>query len=699
MSREPTQRRTFAVAQEKSSDRFLMGQFWAVCCLILILLFGSGCHSLKQWYHNGFKVGPNHCTPPATVTDVWMESDDDRVSLDGSDFSQWWSVFDDPVLDGLILNAYQQNLTLREAGFRVLQAQAERAIARGEKLPQVQQVTGDYTRLQTSDNILSVLGGIKAIDQWNLGFNVAWELDVWGRFRRLVEAADAELDASVNSYDAILNTLIAEVAQTYIEIRLYQEQLRVTRENILIQEESLGIAESQLQLGTTDQVSVDLAVANLEITRAAEPGQEIALRTAANRLCVLLGVPPQQLGPIIGIQPIPTVPNEVAVGIPADLIRRRPDIRAEERLVAARCAEIGIAEAELFPSFFIDGTLRVSSRRLDDLFTSESVGGSIGPAFQWNVLNYGRLINNVRASDAVLEQAIASYQQTVLEAGEEVENGLTSFLRSQSQFESFNRSVEANLRALELVRFQFREGEISFTPIYVLQGNIANQQLELAEAKAAISLNLINLYRALGGGWQLRCYVDPQCGLITEGFQGLAPPTSGPTQRLDGKTIPEDQTPIEAPALEAIEGLSDAELRVIATELLKRLASDPAEAQTKESVVETKPVIQAAKPAIQKTVSKKPQVSKKRGNPKTKATSKATTTKVTTKTASTETKDRNAAKANTQKKAQQKPASDFAFSTKISRNASQPRTAWQVNEALKSAMNRYRKDSESNALR
>lgn len=695
MSYKPNPRRTLAATQKGRRQRLLLGYLWAVCCLTFVLMFGTGCHSLKQWYHNGFKVGPNYCTPPSTVTDVWIDSDDERVSLDDADFSDWWSVFNDPVLDGLILNAYQQNLTLREAGFRVLQAQAERAIARGEKLPQVQQVTGDYTRLQTSENILTTIAGVRAFDEWNLGFKVAWELDVWGRFRRLVEAADAELDASVNSYDAILNTLIAEVAQTYIEIRLYQEQLRVTRENIVIQEESLGIAESQLQLGTTDQVSVDLAAANLELTRAVEPEQEIALRTAANRLCVLLGVPPQELGPVIGIQPIPTVPNEVVVGIPADLIRRRPDIRAEENLVAARCAEIGIAEAELYPSLFIDGTLRVSSTRLDRLFTGKSLGGSIGPAFQWNVLNYGRLINNVRASDAVLEQAIARYQQTVLEAGEEVENGLTGFLKSQSQFEAFNRSVEANLRALELVRFQFREGEISFTPIYVLQGNIANQQLELAQAKAAISLNLINLYRALGGGWQLRCYVDPQCGAIAEGFQGLPTPASGPIQRLDETAVEEILDPNEAPALESIEGLSDVELRLIATELLKRLANkSPNTNQPIESMAGSQPIIRAAQPERKKMVVNNPVRIVIRDDSKinAKSTANAKPTKATSNPSG-------AALTKTKQQTQNPSRQNFGFSSRLSRNANQPRTAWQVNEALKSAMNRYRNNSASSALR
>ncbi|MDG2013731.1 MAG: TolC family protein, partial [Pirellulaceae bacterium] len=393
------------------------------------------------------------------------------------------------------------------------------------------------------------------------------------------------LDASVNAYDAILNTLIAEVALTYVEIRSFQEQLEYARENITIQKESLEIAEAQLKEGTTDQVSVEFAKANLDATVALEPGLEIDLRTAANRLCVLLGVPPRQLGPILGVQPVPNVPSDVAVGIPADLIRRRPDIRAEERIVAARCAEVGIAESELYPSLFINGTLKLSSQRLDRLFTSESVGGVIGPAFQWNVLNYGRLINNVRAYDAELEQSVSRYQETVLEAAEEVENGLTAFLRSQELYTALDSSNQANLRALELVRFQFREGEIDFTPLYILQGNIVTQQIDLVQAKAQISLNLIQLYKALGGGWQLRCYVDPKCGLITQGFEGITTPLNGPVPRLDEPYVPSGNAPLEPPVLESLQGMSDEEVRVIAAELLRRLAKAPQETESTDTTV------------------------------------------------------------------------------------------------------------------
>ena len=230
MSSQPTQRRTFVVAQKKTLTRLYLGHYGVGCCLVLILVLGSGCQSLKQWYHNGFKVGPNHCTPPATVSDVWMASEDDRVSLDSSDFSQWWSVFNDPVLDGLILNAYQQNLTLREAGFRVLQAQAERAIARGEKFPQVQQMNGDYTRLQTSDNILSLFSGVKSIDQWNFGFNVAWELDVWGRFRRLVEAVQRKgvrvtVISTIKSSPPMIADELRRQADSFVELTEIQEYI------------------------------------------------------------------------------------------------------------------------------------------------------------------------------------------------------------------------------------------------------------------------------------------------------------------------------------------------------------------------------------------------------------------------------------------------------------------------------------------
>ena len=676
-------RNTFGISTHDLNSRSgYLQRCCVVCCLGVLLLTTSGCHSLQQWWHNGFKVGPNHCTPAATVAEVWMEADDPRVSLDSSDFADWWSVFNDPVLDGLILNAYQQNLTLREAGFRVLQAQAERAIARGERLPQVQQINGDYTRLQTSSNILQIITSKKAFDQWMLDFNVGWELDIWGHYRRLVEAADAELDASVNSYDAILNTLISEVALTYVEIRSLQEQLEYARENITIQKNSLEIAEAQLREGATDQVSVEFAKANLEATTALQPGLEIELRTAANRLCVLLGVPPRQLGPILGVQPVPVVPNDVAVGIPADLIRRRPDIRADEQIVAAQCALVGIAESELYPSFFINGTLRLSSQRLDRLFTSESLGGVIGPAFQWNVLNYGRLISNVKVFDAELEQAVSRYQETVLEAAAEVENGLTAFLRSQEEYAAIESSNQANLRALELVTFQFREGEIDFTPLYVLQANIVTQQIDLVRAKAEISLNLIKLYKALGGGWQLRCHVDPKCGLITQGFEGIAIPPNGSTPRLDEPFAPEGNAPLEPSVLESLQGMSEEEVRIMAAELLKQLANT----QTDKT--------QAVEPRTNRT--RDPATA-----PKNSLASSPTRKSVDRIGSPTDENSQETPRSVNARDSNPVRAQQTAFSAgpENPSKTNSPRTASQVNEALKQILGRFQSDPGTEVVR
>ena len=543
--------------------------------LASLLLTGTGCHSLQQWCDNGFKVGPNYHRPPAAVSEVWLEASDPKVSLDDSDFANWWSAFNDPILDGLIQNAYQQNLTLREAGFRVLQARAERAIAAGELMPQVQQLSGDYMRINTSAQLPPPFNG-GAFDEWSVGFNAAWELDIWGHFRRLVEAADAQLDASVNSFDAILTSLIAEVAATYVEIRTAQQQLEYTRANVEIQQKSLELVQTQLDLGATNQVSVEYARANLEETKALIPALEIDLRKAANRLCVLLGVPPRELGPILGIGSVPTVPSDVAVGIPADLIRRRPDIRAAERVVAARCAEVGVAESEIYPSFFINGSIKASTLQNGGLAGNGS-NGVIGPGFQWNILNYGRLINNVRANEAVLEQAVSDYQQTVLEAGEEVENGLYGFLKTQEQTNALQACVEANQRALDLVNIQFKEGEVDFSPVFVLQGVVVQQQNELVQSQAEIALNLIALYKALGGGWEIRCLLDQKCGVITDGFEGIAPPSDGGVPNLNEPPLNDEAAPQtapdELPLNDPTTGLSDEDIQRVANALLKRLTS------------------------------------------------------------------------------------------------------------------------------
>ena len=430
-------------------------------------LFNSGCITTGplDWVNNGFKVGPNYCRPPAPVADEWIEAKDPNVQRRHVD--DWWNVFQDPTLNSLIDTAYSQNLNLRTLGTRVLQARAQQAIAAGNILPQTQEAQGGYSRVaesHTTFNNPSALAGLvpagtlapplvgNFYSDWSAGFNLSWELDFWGRLRRAIESANANLDASVENYDAALVTLLADVATDYVNFRVAQQRIKIARDNVRIQAGVLGLAEDRFRVGTATRLDVEQARTILEQTRSTIPAFQIVQGQANDALCVLLGVPPHDLepelgeGPALGSDPMPNTPAWVAVGIPADLLRRRPDVRSAERQVAAQSAQIGVAEAELYPTIFINGTIGLEAADLSKLFESKSFVGTITPNFRWNILNYGRIANNVHLQQARMQELIAAYQNEVLTAAQQVQTSLRGFLRSREQAEALSKSVTAGSR-------------------------------------------------------------------------------------------------------------------------------------------------------------------------------------------------------------------------------------------------------------
>jgi NodT family efflux transporter outer membrane factor (OMF) lipoprotein len=467
-------------------------------------LLATGC-GLQQWVDNGFKVGPNYSRPPAPTASAWIDFQDPRVKSEPRDLSEWWRVFNDPALDSLIETAYQQNLTLRVAGSRILEAQAVRGIAAGSIFPQTQQAFGEYTRNKLSDKVANPAPN-HWFQNWEGGLTASWELDVWGRFRRAIEAADAELDASVENYDDVLVILLADIATNYVQYRTFQERLLYARQNVEIHTKAYQLAVDKFQAGATTERDVHQAKQVLEQTRATIPALEAGLRQANNALCVLLGMPPENLNKLLGDQGmVPVVPADVGVGVPADLIRRRPDIRRAERLVAAQSARIGIAESDLYPHFSLNGTIGLSAEHFGDLFkTPGSMFGSIGPAFRWDILNYGRLLNAIQVQDARFQQLAFAYQDSVLQAGREAENAIYGFLKAQEQTAYQKASADAAQRTLEITREQYRLGAVDFTPVFLFESTLAQQQDLLAVAKGNIALNLISIYRSLGGGWDMR---------------------------------------------------------------------------------------------------------------------------------------------------------------------------------------------------
>jgi NodT family efflux transporter outer membrane factor (OMF) lipoprotein len=492
-------------------------RFWQRCCRALApgLLTAAlcGCTSISEYVHNGFKVGPNYQTPPAPVAQHWIDASDVRVRSKTDDLSVWWNVFNDPALNLLVCNAYHQNLSLRQAGFRVLEARDQLGIDIGEIFPQTQTMTGSYQRNAISKNIFSSQNVPRHFySQWNYGFNLAWELDFWGRFRRAVESDNALLDASVENYDDVLVTLLGDIATDYAQMRTFEARIKYAQNNVELQRETLTIVEARFRAGTTSELDVDQARSTLASTEAAIPELEISLRQSINQLCILLGMPPEDFRAKIGPAPIPVAPPDVAVGIPADLLRRRPDVRRAERQAASQSALIGVAESDFYPHISILGTLNYSAQEFPNLFRSGSLDGNVGPSFTWNVLNYGRIINNVHLQDAKFQEMVAIYQNSVLSAAQDAENGIVTFLRAQERTRFQTEAVTEAEKAVKIALTQYKGGTIDFTRVTQVEQTLVEQQDILAQAQGEIAAGLIQTYKALGGGWQIRltdCQAPP----------------------------------------------------------------------------------------------------------------------------------------------------------------------------------------------
>ena len=459
------------------------------------------------------EVGPDFTQPGVAVAQQWMEEGDARVDAARAIDQRWWTVFDDDVLDRLIETAYQQNLSLLSAGVRVLQARAQLGVAVGQFYPQTQQAFGsiDYNR-QSARAPFQAGGPASLLEYWQnqIGLQAAWEIDFWGRFRRGIESADAALLASIATYDDILVSLTGDVATNYVQIRTLDARLRIAHENVEVQRESLNIAEIRFRGGTTSERDVEQARTVLAATEATIPQLETALQQTKNALSVLLGMPPAPLDDVLaGSKGIPAAPTTVAVGIPAELLRRRPDVRAAELQAAAQSAQIGVAKADLYPAFSLTGNFGFlasdwSRYDLSDIFLAKSRAFSFGPSFQWNILNYGQITNNVRVQDAAFQALVTNYQNTVLTAQQEVEDGLVGFLNAQHRTELLELSAAAAKRAVDLATLQYREGIADFTTVLVAEQNLLQQQDSLAVSRGDIPTFLIRTYRALGGGWEIR---------------------------------------------------------------------------------------------------------------------------------------------------------------------------------------------------
>jgi NodT family efflux transporter outer membrane factor (OMF) lipoprotein len=448
-------------------------------------------------------IGPDYQRPAAPVAPEWIARDAGGIAPDSQPIGPWWESFGDPILTDLIVEAYTQNPSLQAAGVRVLAAQARRGIAIGTLFPQSQNAVGGYRRVVASQN-LPVLAPDRSFNDFLLGFDVAWELDLWGAFRRGIESADAELLASVADYHDVLVSLLAEVAANYIGIRTAQEELDVARHNVELQRGNYDIASERAKHGAVTDVDPAQAATLLHATEAQIPLFEALIDEQASTLSALLGVTPRRVEELVGDAPgqIPTPPAEVTIGIPADLLRRRPDVRRSERLLAAQSAKIGVAKADLLPHLSLVGSINLEAKDAAKFFEGRSFEAFGGPTFSWAILNYGRITNNVRVQDAEYQALVNDYTNTVLRAQADVESAVAAHRGALLRTDALVESVAAAEKVVDLVGRQYAEGAVDFTTVLLAQQFLVQQQDLLAASRGQNALTLVTLYKSLGGGWE-----------------------------------------------------------------------------------------------------------------------------------------------------------------------------------------------------
>ncbi|WP_458776313.1 efflux transporter outer membrane subunit [Desulforhopalus sp. 52FAK] len=460
-----------------------------------LVLMQSGCTML----------GPDHTTPEVKLPLEWSAKESELFKYPSSDQqAAWWTSFDDATLNKLIELTYSRNLTLQSAAVRILEARAQLDVVQGNLYPQYQEMNGDLSSIGSTG---------PADDRYyntaSVGFDLGWEIDFWGKFRRGVQSADASLLSFIADYDDLLISLTAEVARTYINIRTIDERIRLAHKNSELQENSLALVNLQLEAGVVTELDVLQAKTLLSSTKATIPSLKAIRTTYANSLAVLIGELPAKIPTILG-EPngIPKMEQAMAMEIPADLLRRRPDIRRQEMQAAAQAAQIGIARTELFPSFTLFGSVGWSANdrgtnSLGDIFNSNSFSYSFGPSFQWNLFHYGRLKNEVRVQDARYQQALLAYQNSVLNAAREVEDAISTLSYTIDQAKYLLEGITTSKKSTELSMLQYQEGLSDYQRVLDATRSLTTKQDQYAQTQGEIATSVVALYKAFGGGWEI----------------------------------------------------------------------------------------------------------------------------------------------------------------------------------------------------
>lgn len=451
----------------------------------------------------GCAVGPNYHSPATPAVENWSEPQLGGISNNPVQTVEWWRTLNDPELNSLIERAVKANYNLQLAQGRWLEARATRSGAVADFAPTVN-ASSAFTRERLSKNAITVPVPEPLYNSvYDSHFDASWEIDIFGSKRRTLEQDTANLQASQEDLHDTLLTLLGDVARNYLEVRGAQQRLVIASNNIVAQSQSIELTRTRFKAGLTSELDVKQAEALLATTEATVPTMQTTLKQAIHALGVLLGQPPGALLDELGsIEPIPSTPPSVPIGLPSELLRRRPDVRRSERQLAAATAGIGVQTAELFPKFSLTGTAGLQSLSTSDFFTGGSRYWSLGPTVTWNAFDFGRVRSQIKAANARQQQSLATYEQTVLSAFQDVENALVAYANEQVRYKSLDDSVIANRRSLELSTELYSKGYGDFLSVLDAERSLFSAEDQLVDSQRIVTENLVTLYKALGGGWE-----------------------------------------------------------------------------------------------------------------------------------------------------------------------------------------------------
>lgn len=462
--------------------------------LLLLPLVFSGC--------TVFRVGPDYKGETFSGQKGLTNALNSAAATNSIASAFWWERLNDPILTDLVRRSLATNRDIRVAEARLRQTRAQLGIARAAFLPGLDG-SAHYSRFGQSDNGAIYSFGNIDRSQYAAGFDAVWELDIFGGKFRKVESAIATYQSYEAARDAVMVSLAAEVATVYLSYRTAQQRLLAANTNVGLQSNTLVLVQSQYKSGLASELPVQQASYNLQTTLATVPGVESDIEAYANALAVLTGQFPGELQVLLKeAKDIPSVQPIQFEGIPAETIRNRPDIRAAERQVAAAVAEIGVAESDLYPKFALNGSVGLESLKWSNFTGHDSMAYSFGPQASWAIFRGGSIRNNIKAKTAVQEEILAAYESAVLSAVREVRDALMAYQKEQQRHDSLLSAVESARKAVVLSENLYKNGMVDFSNVLDSQRSLSGLSESEVISRGTVSTRFVQLYKALGGGWQ-----------------------------------------------------------------------------------------------------------------------------------------------------------------------------------------------------